>query len=259
MDDGETKGGGRRRGRAAKDRSGAEPHRGGPAGGNRLLAAVPAEELDRLRPELEEVDLAFKQELYGPDRPVRHAYFPHRGVCSVVEDLEDGAAVEVATVGHEGFVGVSLLLGGGAMAGRCFVQVPGTATRIRAAAFPEAMRACPGLHRLLLRYTQALLSQVARSAACNRAHSIEERCARWMLMTHDRVDGDESFPLTQEFLAQMLGVRRSGVTVAAGMLQKAGLIRYSRGLVRVVDREGLQAASCPCYDAVRAEFDRLLG
>lgn len=132
--------------------------------------------------------------------------------------------------------------GGGGMPSRCFCQVAGTATRIRAAAFPEAVRACPGLHRLLLRYAQALLSQVSRSAACNRVHSIEERCARWLLMTHDRV-GRGRFTVTQEFLAQMLGVGRPSATVAAGMLQKAGLIRYSRGSVQVLDREGLEAAA----------------
>ena len=144
------------------------------------------------------------------------------------------------------------------MPSRAFVQIPGAASRMEVAAFRDALGAAPALHALLLRYIMALLNQIAQSAACNRAHSIEERCARWLLMTHDRVNGDKHFPLTQDFLGQMLGVRRASVSVAQAILQRAGLIRFTRGSMTVLDREGLEAASCPCYRIIRDEFERLL-
>jgi CRP-like cAMP-binding protein len=225
---------------------------------NRLLAALPPEELDRLRPALETVRLELKQPFYEEGRPLGHVWFPHSGVASLLNRVPEGRAVEFATVGNEGFVGVQVLLGAASMPSMAFAQIPVTASRMEAGEFRAALGANPTFHALLLRYTMALLNQVAQNAACNRAHPIEERCARWLLMNHDRVNGDKSFPLTQEFLAQMLGVRRASVSVAEAMLQKAGLIRYTRGTMTVLDREGLEAAACPCYGVLRAEFDRLL-
>jgi CRP-like cAMP-binding protein len=172
--------------------------------------------------------------------------------------VPEGRAVEFATVGNEGFVGVAPLLGVESMPTRCLSQIPGAASRMEAGAFRAAQDANPAFRALLLRYTLALLNQIAQTAACNRAHPIEERCARWLLMTHDRVNGDKHFPLTQEFLAQMLGVRRASVSVAQAILHRAGLIRYTRGTISVLDRAGLEAASCPCYGVIRAEHERLL-
>jgi len=225
---------------------------------NRLLAALPPEELDRLRPALDTVLLEFKQDLYRPGEPISHVWFPHSGVLSMANEVLEARPVEIATVGNEGFIGTPLLLGAEDMPTRCFTQIPGTASRMEAGAFREAQGANPTFRALLLRHTMALLNQIAQSAACNRAHPIEERCARWLLMTHDRVNGGKHFPLTQDLMAQMLGVRRASVSVAQAMLQKAGLIRYTRGTINVLDREGLEAASCPCYGIVRAEYDRLL-
>jgi CRP-like cAMP-binding protein len=152
---------------------------------------------------------------------------------------------------------VQLLLGATKMPSRAIVQIPGSALRVSAEAFKGALRRNPAFHASLLRYTMALINQIAQNAACNRAHPIEERCARWLLMTHDRVNGSDHFPLTQDFLAQMLGVRRAGVSVAQAILQKAGLIRYTRGTIYILDRPGLEAASCVCYRIIRAEFDQL--
>jgi len=226
---------------------------------NRLLSLLPAAELERIHQHAEEVEIPFRQSLYEADRAIKYAYFPHAGVFSMVQepDAQGGIAVELATIGNEGMVGLQLVLGGETMPSTCFCQVSGQAARIEAAQFRKLLQSCPHLLPLLLRYVQAVLSQIAQSAACNRTHPIEQRCARWLLMTHDRV-GENHFLLTQEFLAQMLGVRRPSVSVAASMLQKAGLIRYARGLVVISDRDGLEAASCSCYQVIRAEFDRLL-
>lgn len=229
-----------------------------PSRTNRLLAALPPEELEALRPDLEEVALVPKQDLYDVDCPVEHVWFVHRGVVSLVIPMQDGSTVEVGTVGPEGMVGLPLLLGARTMASKAFVQIPGEAARIGAGAFQEAVGRRPRLRELLLRYTLALVNMLTQNSACNRVHSVEERCARWLLMTHDRVH-HESFPLTQEFLAHMLGVHRPTVSVAAGMLQKAGLIHYVRGVITVLDRPGLEAASCECYQAVTREFERLIG
>lgn len=226
--------------------------------GNRLLAVLPREELDRLRPMLESVTLEVPDTIYEANRPLGHVWFPHVGVVSLLNEMPDSRAVEFATVGNEGMVGVQYLLGSATMPSRAFVQIPGAASRMDVATFKDALGAAPALHALLLRYTLALMNQIAQSAACNRAHSIEERCARWLLLTHDRVNGDKHFPLTQEFLGQMLGVRRASVSVAEAILQRAGLIRCTRGTVTVLDREGLEAAACPCYGIIRGEFARLL-
>jgi CRP-like cAMP-binding protein len=223
---------------------------------NRLFAALPDDAWNRLAPKLEIVPMTLRQELIEAGRPFHHVYFMLTGVTSLVSSLEDGSIIEVATVGNEGMVGLAAFLGAATLPLTAFVQVPGEALRLSTATLAEETRGGP-LNDALRLYTQALLNQIAQSAACNRIHSIEERCARWLLMTHDRVTTDE-FPLTQEFLSQMLGVRRAGVSVAAGMLQKAGLIAYQRGKIRIIDRAGLEEASCECYDLIRREYDRLL-
>lgn len=230
---------------------------GGDSKRNRLLASLPSDVYERVAGQVEHMRGNLKLISYEPDQPIDHVYFMHSGVASLVTIMEDGSSAEVATVGNEGFVGVPVVLDAERMPGRALIQIPGEMSRLPAAILKEEMDRSSTLRSLLLRYTQALLNQVAQSAACNRLHSIEERCARWLLMTHDRVEADE-FPLTQEFLSQMLGVRRPSVTVVASMLQKAGLIRYTRGSIRVTDRDGLEKASCECYRIIRAEFDRLV-
>ena len=227
-------------------------------GHNRILAALPREVIDRLRPQLGPVALGFKQVLYEPNQPISHVYFPCSGVMSMITILDDDTMIEVATVGNEGFVGVPIFLGATSMPGQAFCQVPGEAFRMEVGAFQRASESVGELREVLRRYVQGLFNQIAQSAACNRVHSIDERCARWLLMTHDRV-GADTFPLTQEFLAQMLGVRRTGVSAAASILQKAGYVRYSRGVMTITDRAGLASAACECYRVVQDEYDRLLG
>jgi CRP-like cAMP-binding protein len=191
-----------------------------------------------------------------PHQPITHVYFVRSGMISTVADVDSDTAVEVAVTGREGFVGTSVLLGIDTTSLRSFSQIPGEAERLPSEVFREAVASSPSLRSLVETYTQSLFEQTARTAACNRIHSIEKRCARWLLMTHDRVDGDR-FQLTQEFLAQMLGVRRASVTEAAGALQEAGAIRYSRGVIDVVDRARLERAGCDCYANIRREQERL--
>ena len=225
---------------------------------NRLLAALPPDEMKAVRPFLEPVSLPFKFVFFEHNQPQTHAWFIHRGVGSMIREMADGMVIEVATIGPEGVVGLPLVLGGESMAAANVMQVPGEGVRIEAEAFRALMGRCPALRGLMLRHTLALVNQIAQNAACNRVHSIEERAARWLLMTHDRVHG-ESFPLTQEFLGQMLGVRRPTVSLAAGMLAKAGLIHYVRGQVTVLNRAGLEAAACECYRVIRDEYEGLVG
>ena len=225
---------------------------------NRLLAALPTEERARLLEKLEPVSLRLKEIVYDVNQPISHVYFPNTGVFSLLTIMQDGAAVEVGTVGNEGMVGLPVFLGADSTPSQAFSQIPGESLRMATDVFKAEVANDGPLPGLLNRYTQGLFNQLAQSAACNRLHSTEERLARWLLMTHDRV-GQETFPLTHEFMAHMLGVRRATVTVAAGMLQQAGLIRYSRGRISIVDRPGLEAASCECYEITRAEFERLLG
>jgi CRP-like cAMP-binding protein len=241
---------------------------------NALLRALPADEYARLLPHLEPVELSHAQVLWRADAAIHSVYFPRTAVSSLLTPLADEKPVEAATVGREGFVGTPIVLGARATGVEAIAQIPGTAARLDASRLAEWLRApgagdgagggAPGgvLFPLLLRYAQALQEQTAQSVACNRRHGIDERCARWLLMTHDRVGADQgvdTFPLTQEFLAFMLGVRRASVTVAAGMLQQAGLIKYSRGRIAVRDRAGLEAASCECYGVVRRKYAQLLG
>ena len=207
---------------------------------------------------METVSLAFKQIIYAPNQPIEHIYFPKSGIISLVNITEDGRTVEAATVGNEGMVGIPVLLGADRMPGQAISQIAGDAMRMKSDIFKRQVLPGSPLHNLLLRYTQALLNQISQSVACNCLHSIEQRCCRWLLITHDRVKSDQ-FPLTQELLSQMLGVRRASVSEVAATLQKAGFIRYSRGRIRILDRRGLEETSCECYRIVKEEFDRLLG
>jgi CRP-like cAMP-binding protein len=221
---------------------------------NLLLGALPQRDRATLAAHLEPVPLPLGQVLHEPNVPHTHVYFPFAGVISIVSDMDRGT-VEVMTVGREGILGVPIILESDSAALRAFVQVEGHGARIAAERLPAALAAVPALRRLLLRYAQSLFDQVAQSVACNRLHTLEERCARWLLMVHDRV-GEETLPLKQAFLAEMLGVHRPAVTLAAGALQRAGLIRYSRGKVHVLDRAGLENASCACYAIVRDRLER---
>ncbi|MFL5605031.1 MAG: Crp/Fnr family transcriptional regulator [Gemmatimonadaceae bacterium] len=223
--------------------------------GNLLLDGLPPEELAGMMTRLESVPMPLGMVLYEPDSRIDHVYFPTDGVVSMVSAMERGT-VEVGTVGREGMAGLPILLHAESMPTRAFVQVPGAGMRMASRELREAMRESRPLERMLFRYAQALFDQVAQSAACNRLHTIEERCARWILMTHDRVLGD-TLLLKQEFLAQMLGVHRPAVTLAAGALQRAGLIKYARGKIVVLDREGLESASCPCYGIAQRAYERL--
>lgn len=225
---------------------------------NRLLAALPPAELNRLRPRLEAVELPLRAVLLAPGEPILAVHFPERGLTSNLITLRGGDTTEVGLIGREGMIGLPLLYGVDRALHEAMVQVPGIALRLDAGAFREALGEGTALRALLLRYALAFHAQVAQTAACNGRHQIEPRLARWVLMAHDRADGDE-FPMTHEFLSMMLGVRRAGVSVAASALQKAGLIRYGNGRMAVTDRPGLEAAACECYGAIRRGYDALLG
>ncbi len=225
---------------------------------NHLLATLPRASLERILPDLHLRPLKMRQVLQPRGEAFDHVVFPLLGVASMISMGDSGDSVEVATIGCEGMVGLPLFLGGLVAAVDVFVQVPGEGLHLAAAAFRAHVKRESALSRTLLLYTQALLTQVAQGAACNCHHPVEARCARWLLQTHDRVNGD-TFPLTQDFLGLMLGVRRASVTTTAGALQARKLIRYSRGVITVLDREGLEAASCECYRLINREFDRLLG
>ena len=231
---------------------------------NQLLARLPAAAYASLLPHLEPVELAASQPLWSADGPIHGVYFPRTAVCSLLRPLTGESPVEAATVGFEGMLGVPVVLGVPTTHTAAVAQVPGTAARVDAQRFRAwlAGEADGGAGVLFLRYAQALHEQTAQAVACNRRHGIDERCARWLLATRDRVGADrgvDQFPLTHDFLAAMLGTRRATVTVAAGMLQQAGLIRYSRGRITVIDRAGLEAASCECYAVLRDQHARLLG
>lgn len=225
---------------------------------NRLLAALPREEFDRLARQMDEVVLDVGDVVYRAGGPIRHVYFPRSGILSVVVDTDDGGTVEVGTVGREGVAGLAAFLGAGQSPHRVYCQVPPCiCRRLPADLFAAEVRRPGPLQSLVFHYAQLAMTLAARSIACNSLHPVEERLARWLLTTHDRVGADE-FPLTQQIMSEMLGVRRPSVTVAAGALQKAGLIEYRRGWVVVLDRAGLEAAACECYRVVRDAQDRLL-
>jgi CRP-like cAMP-binding protein len=225
---------------------------------NRLLRAIPAKEYAQLSSSFESTTLATHDVICEANEPIRAVYFLGTGVASMVTTMRDGATVEVSTVGNDGLVGVPLLLGVWSMPTRCFIQVAGDGKKMKAELFTDAVVRYSGFRTVLLRYAQGLFNQVTQSAACNRVHSVEQRCARWLLMTRDRTNSDV-LPLTHEFLGYMLGVRRESVSVAAEALQQSGLIEYRRGKITILDREGLVAASCECYTVVRASFDQLFG
>ena len=225
---------------------------------NGLLAALPPEELERLRHGLRPVELPSDQTLHPADGAVEAVLFVESGMVSLLATLESGEQVEVGVVGREGLVGLPLVFGDDRSLGEARVQQEGTALRLGAAAFRAAMEEGAALRYVLGRYALAFQAQVTMTAACNARHPIEQRLARWLLIAHDRAGADE-FAITHEFISMMLGVRRPGVSLAAGVLNKAGLIRYVRGRMAITDRPGLEAASCECYHAVRREFGRLLG
>jgi len=225
---------------------------------NRLLAALPPDDFAALAPDLQPVELDFRQVLHRPDRPIEAAYFVESGMVSMLAPLEEGQTVEVGLIGSEGLVGLPVVLGADSATTEALVQMQGDALRVPAPELRDAFEASAALRAVVLRYAQAHHAQVAQTAACNGQHAVVERFARWMLMAHDRAGADE-FPMTQEFVAMMLGVRRAGISVAAGILQKAGVIRYGYGRVAVLDRAGLEGASCECYGTVRRQYERLLG
>jgi CRP-like cAMP-binding protein len=225
---------------------------------NSLLAALPRTEYERLMSGLEPVRLTFGEVLFQPGEPIRHAYFPNDCLVSLLAVVEGRTILEVGLVGGEGMVGISLALGIGVSPIRALVQESGTAMRMKSARFGREFSRNPSLRRDLFRYTHALMAQATQTAVCSRFHLLEARLARLLLMTRDRMRSNE-FRLTHEFLAQMLGVRRVGVTKAAGTLQHRELIRYSRGSIRILDRKGLEAASCRCYQIVKNLHDHAQG
>ena len=225
---------------------------------NRLLAALPSDVLTTLLPKLSAVVLSLRQVIYSPDTAIEAVYFPEAGMISLVANLEDGMQAEVGIIGREGVLGISLLSGADTSFIEAMVQMPGTALRMMVRDFRHELEVNVPFRTVLLRYNEALQAQIMQTAACNGRHGLEQRLARWLLMAHDRADGDE-LPLTQDFMAMMLGVHRPSITVTAGILQRAGLIRYSGGRVTVIDRLSLEAACCECHGAVRRRFQALLG
>jgi CRP-like cAMP-binding protein len=223
---------------------------------NKILAALPRKEYRRLLPRLTPVSLSLGETLYEMEGSIRHVYFPDCSVVSLVTHMEEGTSVEVGLIGSEGMVGLSVVMGDDVSQNHAVVQIADGAMRMSTNALRAELKHGGKLQSLLLRYSLTLLKQVSQTAACNRNHNMGERLARWLLLCQDRVGGSE-IRLTQEFLAQMLGTRRSRVSEAAIILQHAGLIRYSRGIITILDREGLEEFVCECYRAVKAEFDRL--
>jgi CRP-like cAMP-binding protein len=224
---------------------------------NKILAALPSKEYNRLLPHLTPVSLSSGETLYETEDRIKHVYFINGAIVSLVTHMEAGASVEVGLVGNEGMVGLSIVMGDDVSQNHAVVQIPDGAMRMKTGKLREELKRGGQLQSLLLRYSLVLLKQVSQTAACNRNHNLGERLARWLLLCHDRV-GEDEIRLTQEFLAQMLGTRRSRVSEAAIILQAAGLIRYSRGIITILDREGLEQFVCECYQVVKAEFDRLL-
>jgi len=223
---------------------------------NHLLAALPRKEYEALRRDLEPVTLNVGDILHEAEGRIRHVYFPSHGVVSIITVLRENASVEVGTVGFEGMVGIPVFLGTDVATNRAVVQVPGDGVRMKASVFKKAIDQSRTLHNLLNLYTNAHLAQVSLSVACNRFHNVETRLARWLLMIHDRVQAD-IFKLTQEYIARMIGTHRPHVTTAAGALQNKGLIRYYRSEITILNRQGLESASCDCYRISKEKFDGL--
>jgi CRP-like cAMP-binding protein len=225
---------------------------------NRVLDRLAGKELTRIGKSLTRIEAAIRHEIYEPNKPFNYVYFPETAVASVVNVMKDGTEIEVATIGYEGMVGLPVFLGTNQSPARSFWQIAGSAYRLEAAFLEKEKRRGTSLAAALGLYTQGFFAQIAQSATCNRLHNLEQRCARWLLMMHDRVPGDD-FPLKQQFLAQMLGVRRTGISEVAGRLQRKRAIKYSRGCMMVMDRAGLERLSCECYQVVAREYRRLLG
>ena len=224
---------------------------------NRLLAALTAAELDRLSPQLELVPMLLGDTLYQPGGQLQHAYFPTTAIVSLLYILESGSATEIAGVGNDGMLGISLFMGGNTTPSSAVVQTAGHGYRLRKSLLKAEFDRGGPLHRLLLSYTQALVTQMCQTAACNRHHSIEQQLCRWLLLTLDRLPSNELI-MTQELVAAALGVRRESITEAAGNLQRAGIVRYRRGHIAVLERRGLEAGACECYSVVKKELARLL-
>lgn len=224
---------------------------------NHLVAALPEEGRLRLFEQLELVPMPLGEVLYESGAQMRHVYFPTTSIVSLLYVMEDGASAEIAVVGNEGIVGISLFMGGESTTSRAVVQSAGHAYRMKGQLLKDEFHLAGPMQHVLLRYTQALLTQMAQTAVCNRHHSLDQQLCRWLLLSLDRLASSD-LVMTQELIANMLGVRREGVTEAAGNLQKAGLITYQRGHITVVDRPGLEARTCECYSVVKKEYDRLL-
>lgn len=230
---------------------------GPPQEGNALLRALAAEDMEAIGPALEAVALVKDHPIFLPGEPASHVWFPNSGMISIVALDDKGSAIEVVTVGHQGMTGLSVVLGSETMIYSSMVQVPGDGWRIETAAFRRLLDRRPAIRSVMLRYVLAAMTQMGQNTACSQLHNVDARCARWLLLAHDDVAGD-TFPLTQDYLAMMLGVTRPSVSEAASSLQKTGLIRYVRGQITILNRPGLEAASCECYGIVRREFERLL-
>src|SRR5688572_1795419 len=223
---------------------------------NRLLAALPPREYRRLLPKLESVSVSLKQGIYESLQKIDYVYFPLSGIVSIVAFMNDGTGIEVATVGNEGMVGLPVFWGANRTPLVAVQQIPGESMRMESKVFTEEVKRNGPLTAILHLYTQAFVVQIAQGNACNRAHSIEQRCARWLLITHDRVGRRQQFFITQEFLGQMLGVRRAGVNEVASAFRKSKLIDYKRGMIHVLDRKGLEKRTCECYWVIKNETDR---
>ena len=223
---------------------------------NQLLAAMPEAEWKRWLPEIEAIDMPLGHVLYEPGSTLSHVYFPTTAIISMLYVLENGASAEIAVVGNEGLIGISLFMGGESTPSRAVVQSAGKGYRLPAQAMKDEFNRGGAVMHLLLRYTQALITQMSQTAVCNRHHSLDQQLCRWLLLSLDRLEGSE-LVMTQELISNMLGVRREGVTEAALHLQSAGLIKYSRGRISVLDRPGIEKRSCECYGVVKKEYDRL--
>jgi CRP-like cAMP-binding protein len=223
---------------------------------NRLLASLPDEEFERLRPHLVPIVLGYKCPLYEANAPIDFVHFLETGVASLVNTMMNGDAAEVGSIGNEGFVGVPILFGDKEAATSVYMQVGGAGLKMKANLFRAELQRSISMQKVMLHYAHAFFNQIAQTAACNTLHLLEQRCCRWLLMTQDRMQSRD-FPLTQEFLAMMLGVRRAGVTDAANALKRAGLIDYTRGRVSILDRAGMEKRTCECYGVTKREFDRL--
>ena len=225
---------------------------------NRLLGTLPREEYERLHPRLQPVSFSLGEVVYEFGGHLDYVFFPTNSIVSLLYTMENGTSAEMGLTGNDGVVGIALFMGGGTMPNRAVVQSAGGALRMKAKVLQEEFALGGKFQQLLLRYTQALITQISQTAVCNRLHSVDQQLCRWLLLSHDRVKADELI-MTQELIADMLGVRREGVTVAAGRLQDAGAISYVRGHIKILDRKKLEETVCECYRVVKDEFDRLLG